>query len=209
MMVYARGARKPKSKFLSGAQIFTYADYVLAEGRGFYSVNQADVIESFYSIRKDYDSLVAAYSIVGICEKSLLDNMPADELLLLALKSLSLLSKGSFPSLQISAVFLIRFFLWNGLAPEVERCGTCDTPLAKIQNVLFTAEGILCKNHMPSGEQTNSFTISKSAAHALLHILTNSMPQSFSFRASDTVINELQKIGRTLWNGHFEGNLAD
>ena len=203
MFVHARGARKPKSKFLACAQIFTYADYVLAEGRGFYSVNQAEIIESFYYIRKDYDCLAAAYSITEICEKTLLEDMPADDLLLLALKALSHLSKGSFPALQISNVFLIRFITWYGLSPETENCGICGKPLEEMGSVLLTSEGVRCTNHSGNDDAPLCLKISASAAYALRHIVTSGMPQSFSFKAADDVLAELQRIGRLLWNSHF------
>ena len=208
LFVYARGARKPKSKLLACAQIFTYADYILAEGRGFRSVNQAEIIENFYDIRKDYDSLVAAHSITEVCEKSLLEDMPADELLQLALKALSLLSKGKFPALQVSSVFLIRCVSWYGFAPEVENCGVCVKPIDEMSKILFSAEGVTCADHEYDKMPPVPFIISKSAAFALRHIVLSDLSQSFSFKASESVISELHKIGRALWNRHFDRDLT-
>ena len=73
MMIYARGARKPKSKFMAAAQLFTYADYVITVGRGFHALAQAQVIESFYGLRTDYDRLTAAHLLAEVCEKTLLE----------------------------------------------------------------------------------------------------------------------------------------
>ena len=35
-------------KLLAATQLFCYADFVVCDGRGFYSVNQAELLKSFY-----------------------------------------------------------------------------------------------------------------------------------------------------------------
>ena len=208
MLVHARGARKPKSKFLACAQVFTYGDYVLAEGRGFRSVTQAEIIESFYNLRCDYDRLVAAHMIVEVCEKSLLEDVSADGLLQLVLKALSHLAKGAYPPLQVSGVFLLRFFLWYGLAPQTEYCCVCEVPLEEMASIRFANEGVRCAGHNSGLEEvTAALTITNSAALALRHVFTSSLSQSFSFKASEAVISELQRMGRVLLNSHFDWRL--
>jgi DNA repair protein RecO (recombination protein O) len=107
LLVYARGARKPTSRFMSAAQLFTYADFVLTKGNGFYSLAQAEIIESFYPLREDYDRLMAAHLVAEVCEKTLLDSIESDDLLRLVLKSLTLLAKGKVSPAQVATVFLL------------------------------------------------------------------------------------------------------
>ena len=49
----ARGAKNAKSHLLAGTQLFAYCDFTIYEGRGFWSVTQIDLIESFYGLRND------------------------------------------------------------------------------------------------------------------------------------------------------------
>ena len=51
VLLSARGARRAKSKLLAATQLFCYADFVVYEGRGFYSVTQAELKKSFYGLR--------------------------------------------------------------------------------------------------------------------------------------------------------------
>jgi len=202
MMIYARGARKPKSKYMGATQLFTYADFVLTAGRGFYALTQADIIESFYGLRTDYDYLTAAHIVAEVCEKTLHEDIACDDLLLLALRSLAHLSKQQLPSLQVVCVFLLRFFVFYGLAPRVEACALCNEAVDR--EAFFCVEGLACNDCRPN----RSIPVSMAAVFALRHILLSPMSPSFLFKAHDDVIKELMLAARLLWNFHFDRHLA-
>jgi len=198
IMVYARGARKPKSKFLAASQLLTYGDFVVADGRQFYSMAQAEVIENFYPIRQDYDLLCHAAYLLEICEKAVPANTPCDELLRLLLKSLQHISLQNISSKQAAAVFLFRFFLFYGLAPEMEHCAVCGGDLA--DSNLFCDEGMICRNC----NKKNRMIVSNAARHSLRHILQNDLNQSFLFRIEDTALKELSQAAYLCWLSHFQ-----
>jgi len=208
IMVYARGARKPKSKFMAAAQVFTYADFVLAQGQGFYSVTQAEVIESFYNLRTDYDVLMAAHLVAEVCERTLWEGQDSDELLLLALKSLGHLAANAdnLPPKQVVCVFLLRFFAFYGVAPQADACVICNLPGDEITDgVCFCAEGLVCAEHslqIQGGKVIRK--LSESAVFALRFILQSNLAQSFRFNAYDSVLEELRKVTVLLWGSHFE-----
>jgi len=215
MMIYARGARKPKSKFMAAAQLFTYADFVITVGRGFYALAQAQVIESFYGIRTDYDTLTAAHLVAEVCEKTLLENIACDDLLLLALKSLGYLNKPvrkqesdaddvliKFPPLQVAGVFFMRFYAQYGLTPDVEGCTVCGEEVKA--GAYFCAEGLVCEVHRPR----YGLRISPAAIYALRHIFDSDLTGAFLFSARDDVVNELWGLALMLWRCHFEWKLS-
>ncbi|MCL2048888.1 MAG: DNA repair protein RecO [Defluviitaleaceae bacterium] len=198
LMVYARGARKPRSRFLAASQIFTYSDFILAQGKGFYSLTQADLLENFYNLRTDYDTLCAAHSIVEVCEKTLWEKSDCDKLLLLVLKSLSLLSKGRLSPQQIKIVFLTRFFDFYGLRPHVNGCFVCGLPLREMgERVFWGAEGVACSAHA-------SMPISQAAAAAFGHMLDSELSQAFQFMVHENVLGELQNAVQFFWKCHFD-----
>jgi len=202
LMIYARGARKPKSKFMAAAQLFTYSDFVLTKGRGFYALSQAQVIESFYGLRTDYDSLTAAHLVVEVCEKTLLEDIACDELLLLALKSLGHLSKQTLPHLQIIGVFFMRFYAYYGLTPDTDACCVCGEDVD--EGAFFCAEGLVCKIHKPG----YSIKLSKAGVFAVRFILGNALAEAFMFNARADVLQELWEAAQMLWRCHFDWKLA-
>jgi len=202
LMIYARGARKAKSKFLAASQILTYGDYIIADGRNFLSMAQAEVIENFYPIRQDYDLLYYAQYVLEVCEKTIPDRTPSDDLLLLAIKTLQHISKQKIIPYQSIQVFLFRFFLFYGLAPEMECCALCGTPAASggQSDGMFCDEGIVCGRCL---HHKTNMPLSIPAQEALRHILSTDLNHSFMFQAKEAVLNELAKAARLCWLGHF------
>jgi len=186
--VYARGARKVRSKFLAASQMFTYGDYVLVDGGQFFSLSQGAVIENFFAIRQDYERLACAQQVLEICEKAVPERTPCDELLRLALKALQHFSRAELPGKQILSVFMFRFFLYSGLAPEM---GEGD---------YFCDEGMVARS-----EKTDKLRIplSSAARAAICHILEADTAGAFLFRAEAPVLDELARAAHICWLGHF------
>ena len=68
VLLSARGARRAKSKLLAATQLFCYADFVVYEGRGFYSVTQAELKNSFYGLRLDMDKFSEGMYLAELTE---------------------------------------------------------------------------------------------------------------------------------------------
>jgi len=203
LLVYARGARKPSSKFMAAAQLFTYADFVLTQGRGFHALAQAQVIESFYPLREDYDRLMAAHLVAEVCEKTLWDDLESDSLLLLALKSLSVLAKGKILPLQVACVFLFRFFDVHGLRPQTDACIICNTKMPSAAKTAICPEGLVCDTHKPALYRR----LSNGAVCALQHILDSQLAQAYRFEAGESILQELRNAANFLWKIHFDWEL--
>ncbi len=210
VMVYARGARKPGSKFMAAAQLFAYGDYVIADGRQFKSVSQAEVIESFYAIRTDYARLCHAHLMLEVCDKAIMEDTPCDELLLVLLRALTYLSKPAggvtLPPEQVAAVFLFRFYLYYGIAPSVDECCVCGGEATITgDGAYFCDEGYVCKHC--SGTKKHRLRLSQTAWGGLAYILQQDTAQAFRFTTLPVVIGELNRAARLCWDGHFEWRL--
>ena len=206
IMAYARGARKPKSKFLSAAQLFCYSDFVLADGPGFFSVTQVDVIKSFYNIRLDYDSLMAAHLFAEICDKSTFEKLNLDELLLLTLKSLAMLEKNTYPPKQVTVVFMLLALGFHGLRPITNACTICSKPVESFgSKIFFAGDGLTCascyllKKTLPATQATLA---------AVNYILNSSLSGSYHFKVNGEVLAELMEIAIFLWRSHFDFELV-
>jgi DNA repair protein RecO len=163
---------------------------------------QADIIEMFYDLRTDYDRLIAAHLIAEVCDKSIWDSVDCDDLLFLTIKSLSRLSKGRIPSLQVTCVFLLRFFEFHGLQPEINHCVVCGISANKMERFYLCSEGLACGNHNLNVQMN----LSPAAVAAIRFILQSELDKVFLFTAYDGVLEELKRATRMLWRIHFEGS---
>ena len=127
LIVRARGSKNAKSKYIT-AQLFSYCDFMVYQGKGFYSLTQVDLIESFYNLRLDYDSLMAAYEIITLVDKYVptgpIEAQESQDILLLILKALSQLAKKpdkkTISSELAVMVFQLKFLQLQGFAPSME-----------------------------------------------------------------------------------------
>jgi len=174
--VSAKGARKPKSRFLAGTEIFTYADFVLFDGGAFMSLNEADIIEPFYALREDYDALRAAAYIADICCRGIPENYPCDDILLLALRALKeLCAPGASPAraVRVRCVFELKFLQLNGCLPEA---------------------GELAANIGDGGDFMRMFD----------YIAQSGTTGAFRFKCSEAALNALNGAARGLMEQHYD-----
>lgn len=150
VMLTARGAKNTKSKLLAGTQLFSYCDFLAFEGKGFYSLTQADLIESFYEIRMEMDKLAEAVYLAELVEKTCPEGMEQDETLRLFLYALAVLEKSKMPPRLISRIFEVKYLQISGLL-SYEGCMVCG----RGGESLFFHERdgeFLCREHCHGGE---------------------------------------------------------
>ena len=117
--ITAKGARKQKSKLLAGTQLFCYCDFQVYESKKYYYVDQIDMIESFFDLRLDIDKLSQAFYIVDLVEKTAFMGIEQDNILLLLLKTMQILSKGKCPPTLVSRIFEMKFLQTAGVMPDL------------------------------------------------------------------------------------------
>lgn len=124
----ARGARKIKSRFSGSLEpmSYVYLIYFGKENQQLFSLNNADIIESFYLLREDFQRLYT-----GIYLNELVDAMTAEvqedrQVFQLLLDSLNALqNQGNLETL--CRMFEIRILSVSGHRPELLHCVVCNT----------------------------------------------------------------------------------
>lgn len=186
--ITAKGARKQKSKLLAGTQLFCYCDFQVYESKNHYYVNQIDMIESFFDLRLDIDKLSQAIYIVDLVEKTAFMGMEQDNILLLLLKTLQILSKGKCPATLVSRVFEMKFLQTAGVMPDLtERCCICGKESKQYFHA--AAGGMVCDEHI-----SGSRKLSAGAKNAMEFVFSHDIKSAFQFSVSKEVMKELYKI---------------
>ena len=90
----ARGVKKPKAKLAFSVQPFCFAEYILAEKGGRYTVTNAYLHESFFSLRYDITRFYAACAAAEICRCVLQENERYESLFIALIECLKALSLG-------------------------------------------------------------------------------------------------------------------
>ncbi|MGI6539035.1 MAG: DNA repair protein RecO [Caldicoprobacterales bacterium] len=119
ILILARGARKPKNRFLTYSQLFCHGEIMLLPYREIYILNQTDVKNTFFDIRGDLDRLYSATYIVNLAEAIATageNNLP---LFTLLLYGLSHLSYGDCLPLDITLLTEIKILQISGFQPAI------------------------------------------------------------------------------------------
>ena len=106
-----RGVKKPKARLSFAAQPFCFAEYVLAEKGGRYTVTSAYLHESFFELREDITRFYAACAAAEICRALSVENEAHEGLFIgfiECLKSLCLAGEDSAESLVSFALIALR-----------------------------------------------------------------------------------------------------
>ena len=123
--VKARGLRRKNSPLIAPCQLLAYADFVLFEYRGMYTVNEANSIELFSALRKDLQKLSLGSYFAQAAETMSQEDLPNPELLSLVLNCLFALSKMALPEPMVKAVFELRSACLSGYTPDLHSCYRC------------------------------------------------------------------------------------
>ncbi|MFV0314833.1 MAG: DNA repair protein RecO [Anaerotignum sp.] len=188
VILTARGAKNTKSKLLAGTQLFSYCDFLVFEGKGFYSLTQADLIENFYGIRMDMDKLAEAVYLAELVERSCPLGMEQDETLRLLLQTLTVLEKTEIPPRLVSRIFEVKYLQISGLL-SVGECMVCGEEETSLFFNERTAE-FVCKLHCQGGEISLLGAVQK----AISFIAQREGKQMFTFALSDEAMKQLDYI---------------
>ena len=129
-----KGVKKAGAKLKFAAQPFCFAEYILAERGGRYTVTQASECESFYELRTDVNKFYAASAV---CETALaLTYEGADtELFYDCVKALSEMCQGDESVALIG--FLLTALRKAGYGVNTGTCPTCGEALAGKDKLRF------------------------------------------------------------------------
>ncbi|MCL2352105.1 MAG: DNA repair protein RecO [Firmicutes bacterium] len=219
--VSARGARRQNSKIMAGAQLFTYSDFVFFQKGDFLSLTQADVIESFYGLREDYDRFCAGACLLELCDLAILENAPCDDVLWLLLKTLLALSRGKISTDYAARAFEFKFLAYMGIAPDFDSCAYCGgkinqtdgdgaSPTAANGAVLFGGGGTVCAKCAASGAGAEDIKrlmrLSREAVETAKQFSAAPVEKLFAFREPppDWVLAQLERAAGIFLRTHFD-----
>ncbi len=209
----ARGARGLKSRKMSATMQYCYSSFILDERGDKFSIKEASLIESFYSIRRTIQGLALAGYIVEVLYECGTTE-PDNELLRLALNSLYAITTERYTAAKIKAAFEIRCASLLGFMPDVHSCVECgredgdfifDIMAGSVQCYAChqKAEGehrVLHQEH----EASVITILSEGAKTALLYCIFAPLSKLLAFNIGDEDMHLFSKATESYLLNHLE-----
>ncbi|MCQ2554615.1 MAG: DNA repair protein RecO [Clostridia bacterium] len=124
---------------------FTYARYSIFKGKEMYSLNGAEVLESFYSIGEDFDKYVTASYALELTEKLVFEDQPDIRLFNQLSAFLKELSGRSSKYDTLLLAYMVKIMSILGIMPELSHCMNCSTTIDIGEFFSASHGGMLCR----------------------------------------------------------------
>ncbi len=176
--VLATGAKRLTASYLKSVQLFAYSKLTVYEKNGRMTLTEAELIESFYSIRKDLNALAfASYA----CEMAALSAVPDDSSTLRLLLNTLYAAANELSAIPlIKAVFELKLCCISGLMPDLEdACTQCGN----------TSEGFNVidmepRCHLHKGREGGYMPLCPAAKKIASFVCAADLSRMLSFKAS-------------------------
>ena len=200
--VFAQGASRARSRFAAVTRPFVTGTFELRQRSDSFSLAGADVIDYFDHFSQDYDRLAYGayflelagwFSAEGLPDASLID------LLYLALKALE---KEKVPVPLVRLIYEFSLFRIEGEYPQVFTCRNCGKPLKEGWFGMSERSAVCTECAEKSRAEGRSLKLpqdihlSPAAVYALQYIYSAKPQALFSFRLSEEVFSEVEKLRR-------------
>ena len=124
---FARGARRPNSKFVASTNPFVFGNISLFAGRNSYTLTDMEAVEYFDSLRLDFDKSMYGMYFLELADYYTRENNDDRDMLKLLFVSLKALSRGLIDNRLIRAIFELRAMAVNGEFPGLELRSMSET----------------------------------------------------------------------------------
>ncbi len=180
--VGAKGARKSKSKFLAGTQLFTYAEYIIDYKIGKYYIKEINIIKNFNF--KTYDEICYSSYFVEMIDKVTFESIKSEESLYLLITTFNIILKNILDIKQICAIFRFKLMQISGYQPNITNCSFCQKEILDYNNLKFFIEGIVCSK-CNSNIKQKSIIVNYTVMYAISYILCNDIKDIFKFKLDE------------------------
>ncbi len=123
--VSARGVRKANAKMKQISEPFCFAESVLAEKSGRFTVTEINSYDAFYPIRCDLSKYYVGMTALEITDAFLPDEMVSEGQFVLLVEFLKKLAYKSFNPINLLLKFFYDVALENGYSINLSACGRC------------------------------------------------------------------------------------
>jgi len=194
MSIYAKGARRPKSRLVACTQFLCYGEFLLFKGKDMYAISSCDIIETFPKAADDIVKLTYAAHIIDIIYDTVQEDQYAAKELRLLLNTLHFLFNSDKSPDLITCIFEIRYLSLLGYAPYVKGCTNCNE--GDINNIYFSFKkcGFLCNKNECLSEDSLAVKLLPGTVKALYHIVYSEIKNLFNFSVSKELLEQLRSI---------------
>ncbi len=189
---FAHGAKSIKNKKSAGTSLLCYSEFNLTKTKDTYRVDDATVIDMFFDLRSDIESMSLAQYFCELFGALTLEGTDSEMFLRLMLNSLHFLCNKKRNIYLIKAATELRATVLCGYMPDLVACNRCAAFENDIMYFSLSDGLIFCPECLQSS--VDCLVINKSLLSAMRHITYCDFSKLYNFDMPLTLLKELSNI---------------
>lgn len=198
---FARGARKSTSPFLAGSQPMSFGEFTLYRGRNSYTVTAMKISDYFSGKINSIDDMYTGMYFLELADYYGREGIESSDTLKLLYLSMKALSKNIISGKLIRCIYEMKLLVINGEYPNMFSCGNCNSN-ENLDYFDLNHNTMLCRNC--HGNISESNKVDASTLYALQFIITSPVEKLFTFKVTDPVQKQMEKIIGEYINKHID-----
>jgi len=173
----AKGSRKPSSKMAGHLELFMRSSFLISRGRNLHLITQAEVLDSFDSLRADLQGIGQGSYIIELVDAVTFEEGSNFNLYELLLTTLTALDSGDDPTI-ITHFFELHLLGLVGFQPEFFICVECGKKITE-QDQYISGElgGVVCPSCMTTISPADIRRVSARILKYLRHFQRSSLQE--------------------------------
>ncbi len=188
----AKGVRKPRSRKAGHVEPFTRSSLLLARGRSFFVLTQAETVEPYLNLREDLVLVGFASYAIELLDRFTFDEEENGALFRLLSNTLGRLNRGDPPDVAVH-YYEIRLLDQVGFRPQLFSCAHCEQEIQS-RDQFFSASlgGAICP--ACRSPVVDARPISMTALKYLRHFQRSSYQDAARVRLDSQLNIEIERI---------------
>lgn len=198
---FAKGARRPHSKYIAGSRPLSFGSFVVYEGRNAYNLVDISIDNYFEEIVTDIDSVYYGFYFLELAEYFTSENVEAKDNLNLLYVSLKALINKQIPNELIRRIYELKIFAIHGEYPSIFSCARCGSKEG-LSHFAVSLDGALCNECVLKNDE--AISVNTSTFYAMQYVISSPLNKLYSFNVSEEVLTELRMIMSRFMKKHIE-----
>lgn len=191
LSVYARGARKQKSRFLSASQVFCQGEFILHEKQGLLILSQAEAVETFYPIAGDILRYAYASYACDLAAELVNEHEPNHVLFFLLIHTLNHYAYHTADPAQVNRIYGLKLMDTTGFRPQLAHCVVCGGTGQALRFDPLEG-GVVCPNCRGAWDRAGD--IGAGTLKAMEFMLDSDFKQGLNLRLAPAPAEEMDRI---------------
>ncbi len=186
---FAKGAKRPKSRFSASTRPFSFGEFILYEGKTAYNMVSARIENYFEDITNDMERIYYGFYFLEVAEYFGVENVESKDMLFLLYQSLRALIHPRLDNRLVRRIYELKMLQIQGEYPDVFACSHCRNK-EKLNGFSAGAKGMLCEN---CGRE-DKIQLQTSSIYTMQYVITSPIGKLFNFSVSEEVLRELGMV---------------